>query len=383
MNLLLFNFHDVVLLITMVMFFTIGISHIHLASESRLAFVSLALFCFASAAIPFDILISFGAGFREFAVREFPHLFYIFDMGYWVQAPLWYVFLKVLFNQKKSLSWVDIALFMPFLFFVLHQTVTFYFLSASEKATVLNGHHPSSFSIQYVTLLREVMRMIVFGLCLAVLSKHITSSTKNQDRRSFIAMSPWPIPLTFALFALSCVSVIDILLIMFSENGYSVFANTLGLTSNYVTLIILIITNVIAINSERIRIKGTSTTLKQVNTIDQKHVNLIEKAMTEEKLYMENDLNLETLAKHIGLPSRTVSIVINRHFNCNFFEFVNRYRIIEAKRMMEDEQFSECNILDIMLETGFNNKATFNTFFKKSLGMTPREYRKSQTSMPN
>ena len=69
-------------------------------------------------------------------------------------------------------------------------------------------------------------------------------------------------------------------------------------------------------------------------------------------------------------------MIINRHFNRNFFEFVNYYRIEEAKKMLRDQDSMDKSVLNIMLDVGFNSKAAFNTFFKKFVGLTPSQYRK-------
>ena len=99
--------------------------------------------------------------------------------------------------------------------------------------------------------------------------------------------------------------------------------------------------------------------------------------MKTQKPYLTPALTLEKLAAQMTLQPRFLSHVINRYFECNFFDFVNSYRVEEAKNLLADSAQGEKTILDIMFDVGFNSKATFNTLFKKKVGMTPTEYKKS------
>ena len=71
--------------------------------------------------------------------------------------------------------------------------------------------------------------------------------------------------------------------------------------------------------------------------------------------------------------------VINKHFGTNFFEFVNSYRVEEAKQLLTDPAHSYKTILDILLESCFNSKSAFHRFFKRLAGMPPSEYRKQHS----
>ena len=112
-------------------------------------------------------------------------------------------------------------------------------------------------------------------------------------------------------------------------------------------------------------------------TMDSKEVEdlglLLSKYMVKNEPYKEFELSLDDLAKAINLTSRKLSYVINSNFNLNFFEFVNGYRIEEAKRLLKNENLS---IKEVMYDCGFSNKSTFNSFFKKLTGLTPSEFRK-------
>ena len=96
--------------------------------------------------------------------------------------------------------------------------------------------------------------------------------------------------------------------------------------------------------------------------------------MTVEKVYSDSSLNLSELAKRIGTSTHYLSQLINEEFNISFPDFVNGYRIKEAKHliMVANDKYT---IQQIMYEVGFNSKSVFNTAFKKQTGYTPSQIR--------
>jgi AraC-like DNA-binding protein len=107
------------------------------------------------------------------------------------------------------------------------------------------------------------------------------------------------------------------------------------------------------------------------------YINKLKLIMHEEKPYLDSSLTLQKLADTIGITTQHLSQTINERMNQNFFDFVNCYRIKEAKRLLVDPRGELLTILAIAEELGFNSKSSFNTAFKKITGMTPSEYKKS------
>jgi AraC-like DNA-binding protein len=95
--------------------------------------------------------------------------------------------------------------------------------------------------------------------------------------------------------------------------------------------------------------------------------------MEQEKPYLQHSLTIDQLAEQVSMSPRLLSSIMNRYFKRNFFEFVNQYRIEEAKRLLAQRGMS---VLDVLYSAGFNSKSTFNMLFKKSVGMPPSDYRK-------
>ncbi|MEP2935381.1 MAG: helix-turn-helix domain-containing protein [Gilvibacter sp.] len=99
--------------------------------------------------------------------------------------------------------------------------------------------------------------------------------------------------------------------------------------------------------------------------------------LEEQKIYRENNINLDTLAERLGTTRHSTSQIINEHFGMNFFELINNYRIQEAMNILKSDTAREKNIIDVAYEVGFNNKVTFNKSFKKINDVTPSQYLKA------
>ena len=97
--------------------------------------------------------------------------------------------------------------------------------------------------------------------------------------------------------------------------------------------------------------------------------------MEKEKPYLEMGLTLAVLAGKLFVSSNHLSQVINEKLNKSFFDFVNGYRVEEAKRLLVSPLSSRLSILGIGMEAGFSSKSAFYTSFKKLTGMTPSKFK--------
>ncbi len=98
--------------------------------------------------------------------------------------------------------------------------------------------------------------------------------------------------------------------------------------------------------------------------------------------YIDKHLN-----EKISLNELSKAANMNPNYFCTLFhsvsgttviDYINIKRIDNAKYLLYNENK---NILEIALESGFNNTAHFNKIFKRHTGMTPRDYRKNSDIM--
>ncbi len=100
----------------------------------------------------------------------------------------------------------------------------------------------------------------------------------------------------------------------------------------------------------------------------------LEILMDKEKVFLKNDLRLQELAQKLAISSHHLSQLINEHYGCSFYDFINRNRIHESKILIQSHP--EKNLLQIAFDAGFNNKTSFVNAFKKFENKTPSVYRK-------
>jgi AraC-like DNA-binding protein len=75
-----------------------------------------------------------------------------------------------------------------------------------------------------------------------------------------------------------------------------------------------------------------------------------------------------------------LSQVINSGFGVSFFDYLNQYRIEHAKELLTTLDGQSNAILNIAFTVGFNSNSAFYAAFKKYVGQTPAQYRRSQMS---
>lgn len=96
------------------------------------------------------------------------------------------------------------------------------------------------------------------------------------------------------------------------------------------------------------------------------------RALMTDRVYADGDLSLRDLSDITGATKNHISETLSQHLGVNFFDFVNRCRIDEAKRLLAA---TDDTVLEIGFEVGFNSRSTFNAAFKKHVGSTPSAYR--------
>ncbi|MDH7445958.1 helix-turn-helix domain-containing protein [Aquimarina sp. 2201CG14-23] len=125
--------------------------------------------------------------------------------------------------------------------------------------------------------------------------------------------------------------------------------------------------------------KQTTKDNAQKNKAENEYLKKLTSVMQKEKPYLDFGLTLQKLAIQTDIPEKELSLLINHHLNKHFFDFINEYRINDAKILLKDPAQKELTVLEILYEVGFNSKSSFYTAFKKATHQTPSEYRKSNS----
>lgn len=97
--------------------------------------------------------------------------------------------------------------------------------------------------------------------------------------------------------------------------------------------------------------------------------------------YLNVDLTIKQVAAELNLNAHYISQVVNEHYGFGVNDFINHYRIELAKKLILSPEKSIYTMEAISNEAGFRSKSTFNTAFKKKMGITPSEFKKKSLNL--
>ena len=104
---------------------------------------------------------------------------------------------------------------------------------------------------------------------------------------------------------------------------------------------------------------------------------------SKEKPYLVHRLRLEDMAQSNGMPVRRFSQLIKAMTGQTFNQFVNRYRIDEATRLMENPDTRHWKIETIAEKSGFASRQQFRRIFEQVTGVNPGYYRSRNDGQGN
>ena len=106
-------------------------------------------------------------------------------------------------------------------------------------------------------------------------------------------------------------------------------------------------------------------------------VDRMEKYLEREKVFKNADLKMKDLANVMRLSAPKLSQVFNIYLGQNYYDYINRYRLDEFKRLIAEGEYKRFTITALSEQCGFKKSNFFSTF-RKVEGMTPTEYLKKQ-----
>lgn len=300
-------------------------------------------------------------------------------------GPLLYFYTASVIYKDFGFTGKKLFHFLPFVFFFIATEIAYLSAGHDKELEILKGIYyrklPSSV---YIFSVLFYLHFIVY-LVMAYLSvkRHQKIAANVYSNAQKVTMSWLRLNIWFFLFIIVMGAVNSYLSFQSLSNAYFV---VLGIMIFVLLLFIVFILFKALRNPGMFSVWEEKEIEEVMNVkyatsnvaVDEKKTILakLQQHMAANKPYLEPDLTLDQLAAQLSVKPKLLSQVINEMAEQNFFEFINQYRIEEAKRLLTNPKDKKITVLEVLYEVGFNSKSSFNTLFKKETGLTPSEFKR-------
>lgn len=367
-----FNFHDLCLVITIVECLLLALYRLAIPSNRYIDSVMLGAFLLfvaldsTSALIMWNPYFPVSEGFREYGL---PFLYIVSQL---VRGPLFFLYVQALtdasFHIRRRHAWHFAPALIGLILLVAFSVTTSDIQMRSGEQPTLLVTHVLRYGVNLVS--------IVYALAALIAIHHYYQRLQDKYSNISTVEISWLMVLagSFLLswsWSLAIICVADVV-------GGAV-ADVFGTAHNYLRFLLL---NGLFLYSllytHRMLAWQPEAQVHSANEpVTSEALAKIQQGIKAQKLHLEPNINIEEFSARVNLPVKTVSHALNSELGTKFFEFVNYHRVEEAKRLLADEAMAQHTVLEILMMAGFNNKSSFHRFFKRMVGMSPTEYRRS------
>lgn len=343
-----------------IVFFIVTVST---SKKSKAIKYSLAAFMIIwSIVVLFGTLIYFGK------VIYVIHIFRLDSPLHDLMRPTVYFFTLVTLNTKFKFKKIYLLHLLPFLInFIL--LIPFYFNTTEFKLNNYENQMANSTLIMPINFLLKTTSLLVYFVAQLFLFKKYQIKKIQENKSNHYQLS-W-----FILYFGSQLILISASLIE-RFAGTHIFGDPYRFGINMITIFLysimigllffpsLLYGNLVV--EKEIKEKYSHSKLSNEVKIDILN-NLNTFMEGDNKPYLNEKISMVTIAKKLKISPQQISQVINEKTNLNFNDFVNTFRIEEAKIMLLSNTYSKLTIDAIAQKSGFHSKSAFYGAFKNIL----------------
>ncbi len=309
----------------------------------------------------FSLSLFYYVGYWTGYDKTLPNVFKIILNFVWLFGPLHYLYLLALHGEKftKRQLWH----YFPFVAIIIMQTLVY--TAIGRDGNQLWGLTRSQINTLFIVM--QLLHLSIYGFLIAK-----TISTKiNADKTKNYGWSR----LLLYCYLGYCLSYLSYYVLVWTnhlavEHDYAI--------SLMMSIFIYIIgyygflkPEVLIGNVPQEKYTKSSLSQSASKALLQKLLNHMQQA----KPFIDSELKLGDLAQQVGITPHHLSQLINENRNQNFSDFINYHRINHAKTLIKTQGNNGEKLINIAYDSGFNNKVSFNSAFKKFTGCSPSHYR--------
>ncbi|PYE89749.1 helix-turn-helix domain-containing protein [Phyllobacterium leguminum] len=219
-------------------------------------------------------------------------------------------------------------------------------------------------------LIDAALIVLFIGYALAVLNLGRTGPDSLDEARLEGVVAAHR-ALVIAAVSLCLSASFDLVIFLDFEWSKGTNAALLVSNANLLWLLLLGLTAIVAARAQAVPApdaEEAATTAAQ----DREVLDRVNRLLTEQSLFRDENLTLSRLARRAGLPARQISGAINRLERKNVSQYINEFRITEACRLLRETDIS---VTAAMFEAGFQTKSNFNREFRRVTSLSPAVWR--------
>jgi AraC-like DNA-binding protein len=331
----------------------------------------------AALTLTISIVVSGAVMLTSNYVFVFPHLSRVHHPFVFLAGPLLYLYIRQLTSSETKLEKQDILHFIPFAFCLIY-LLPYYFQTTTGKLRALGAEYiQDSFGQWYY--IRSALFITQFLVYLILIVLTIARYSRRVKERNLPSDNAVLREVRFFVIASFVIWVAAI--VRYVMDGSGNLLVPLGASILVYALGYLKMTRTEAkqdlpeLEDQSPGKKYEKSTLTPERA--ERYLRKLVHCMETEKPYIDGDLTVQKLAEKLAVPSNHLSQTINEGLGQSFSDFVNSYRVEEAKRKLIDPACKHLSVLGIAEDVGFNSKSSFNAVFKKHTNTTPSEFRKA------